>query len=138
MVRHAEPSRAPHSCRASDGFEDGTTGAWSASRSADHPLLVRQTFVYGGRGGRVSRLQTTVGSDLVSQSYSWDALGLLTQVGYPDMAGYTAPPQAIGSVTNSYTNGFLTGVGGFASSLAYHPNGALQKVSHDNGVEDVH
>jgi RHS repeat-associated protein len=39
-----------------------------------------------------------------------------------------------GTVSSTYTKGFLTGVTGFASSLTYHPNQQVNQVTNANGV----
>ena len=41
------------------------------------------------------------------------------------------------TVSHGYTNGFLTSVGGFASSITYHANEMIASVVHPNGVTDL-
>jgi RHS repeat-associated protein len=121
----------------SDGFEDGTTDAWSGSLSSEDSLPVVHTYVYGGRGGRLSSVVTSVGDDDFTQGYAWDELGNLSQLTYPDLAGYTEPAEALGTVTNSYTLGHLTAVPEFASSIKYHSNGDLKAIWRTNGRYDA-
>jgi RHS repeat-associated protein len=121
----------------SDGFEDGTTDAWSGSLSSEDSLSVVHTYVYGGRGGRLSSVVTSVGDDDFTQGYAWDELGNLSQLTYPDLAGYTEPAEALGTVTNTYTLGHLTAVPEFASSIKYHSNGDLKAIWRTNGRYDA-
>jgi RHS repeat-associated protein len=122
----------------SDGFEDGTTNAWTATYTSEQYLLITQKSTYGGRGGRVSKVETSVDDDDFEQTYAWDELGALTQLGYPDLQGFAEPAAALGVVTNTYTNGYLTGVVGFANNITYSSNGALAVVAHSNGINDAH
>ncbi|MCB1033630.1 MAG: hypothetical protein KDD47_07335, partial [Acidobacteria bacterium] len=104
--------------------------------------LVRETYTYGGRSGRPSaRLTdnfinptgTSPPSDSFSQSFVWNDLGDLSSQGYPYRIG-----QAVGrTVSYGYTNGELTSVTGYASSITYHPNGMVDQIRHTNNVTDV-
>jgi RHS repeat-associated protein len=68
-------------------------------------------------------------------------LGQPLSVTYPDC---TAPTSCGGSdnsylrtVSSTHTNGFLTAVGGYASSISYHPNGMVNQVLHANNVRST-
>jgi RHS repeat-associated protein len=105
---------------------------------------VGKTYTYGGRDGRVSRVATSArldnnptGEDFVSD-YLYTELGRLASVTYPRCThpdctndpGTAAAP----SVAFTYSNGYLTSVPGYATSLSYHPNGLLNQIAHQNGV----
>ncbi len=42
------------------------------------------------------------------------------------------------TVASTYTNGFLTGVTGYASSISYHPNGQVNQIVRSNGTTDTY
>ncbi|MGH7339045.1 MAG: hypothetical protein ACREKH_01005, partial [Candidatus Rokuibacteriota bacterium] len=103
--------------------------------------LVRETYTYGGRSGRVSTRTTdftinpTGGppTDSFTQSFVWNEIGDPSSLVYPSRTGLPVGR----TVTFGYTNGILTSVPGYASSIAYHPNGMLNQVAHANGITDV-
>ena len=107
-------------------------------------VTVTETLTYGGVGGRVSRKMTDVanaGTQIASfdQRFTWNDLGAPLSSTYPDCV---APAGCAGSdpartVTNTYTNGFLTAVPGYASSITYHPNGVVNTVTHGNGLKSI-
>ncbi len=99
---------------------------------------VEETFLYGGRGGRVSSRTTTLnGVYSFSQSATWGALGELTQENYPRCsAGPCAglgPPRVQSYL---YDRGDLVSTAGWGS-FAYHDNGMLARSTHGNGVVDT-
>ena len=107
-------------------------------------LIVTETYNYAGRGGRVSE-RTTVLAGLQArvfrQGFGWDALGNLETLSYPRClhalcsgSGIPAPAR---TVTNVYDEGSLAEVSGYASSITYHPNGLLNRVTHANGMADT-
>jgi RHS repeat-associated protein len=124
-----------------DGFEDGTWDAWNYTVTADDTLTIAHEYTYGGRGGRVSSVTTTVASEEsveeFTQGYSWDELGALETLTYPTLSGFTEPTEALPSVTNSYRLGHLTAVSDFVASVQYHPNGAVKEVWRTNGRYDA-
>jgi RHS repeat-associated protein len=73
------------------------------------------------------------------QGFSWDALGNLESLTYPNClhAACAGPDMPERVVTNVYDEGSLTGVSGYASSITYHPNGLLNRVTHANGMVDT-
>lgn len=74
------------------------------------------------------------------QSFAYDELGATSTVNYPTCLTGGCTSIAGRTVTNSYSNGFLTGVNwtGNASSLSYHPSGSVNVVTHSNNVTDTH
>lgn len=113
--------------------------------------LVAQTYTYAGAGGRVSQrvLAHTfngTASESFSETFSWDGLGHLATVGYPQCtfaacSGVAASPRTVGF---SYTRGLLTGVPGYTGTvpgatagITYSPNLLVAQVQHANGVLDT-
>ncbi len=105
---------------------------------------IRERFVHGGRGGRVSSrvLENWVNDPMTpneafSQTFSYDVLGNLRNLGYPQCthAACTAPTPR--TVQFNYTEGLLSSVTGYASSITYHPNLLVHQVTHANNVIDT-
>jgi len=111
---------------------------------ADLHRVVTETFVYGGRGGRLSekRLRGTdpIGSAAASfsQSYSYDLVGNVAQEVYPSCLSPRCerygPPRAL---SYQYREGALTGIPGWVDSITYHPNGLLSQIRHFNDMTDT-
>ena len=149
-----------------DGFESGDLTAWSSSGTeAQTPNVklaldmgvlaltpgdtataeIRETYTYGGRGGRISRRDLVnnftfndIGPSIAesfTQTWTHTDLGDVATLGYPQCTfaacSAAATPK---TVTHSYSRGFLTGVDGYTSSITYHPNGLLSQLAHSNGV----
>src|SRR5213075_3389927 len=69
-----------------------------------------------------------------TQDFPYNDLNLQSEIHYPTCSsgctganGLTVPDR---SVALTYANGFLTAVGGFASSITYHPSGIVHTVQH--------
>ncbi len=103
--------------------------------------LVRETYTYGGRSGRVSTRATdsTINpqggppTDSFTQSFVWNDLGDPASLGYPYRSGLPVGR----TVTFGYANGILTSVPGYASSITYHPNGMPDRITHTNNITDI-
>jgi len=91
--------------------------------------VVDEQFTYGDAGGRLSQLQTAVGtgdlggpSQATTQSWTYSGLGLVATHNHPQVSG--AFP-----VVTTYTNGLPTAVSGNDASLVsaatYNPAGGL-------------
>lgn len=109
--------------------------------------LITETYTYGGRQGRVSQRDTQLSvnggtNESFTQSFAWDDLGNPQTINYPQctVAGCTSPAR---SVTDVYTNGWLTAISGYTGTapgqsagvgITYHPNGLVKDVAHVNGV----
>jgi YD repeat-containing protein len=87
-------------------------------------------------GGRVLSKATDVSgpggvSQHFTQSYSYNALGLIAMTTYP-----TCVPESVcgasplPSVSPIYQNGVMTGVPNFASTITYGPTGLIGRISH--------
>ncbi|HWS55195.1 MAG TPA: hypothetical protein VN228_13755 [Pyrinomonadaceae bacterium] len=111
--------------------------------------VVSETYTHGGKGGRLSRADIEF-SDQVGrlekfyQTYAYDDLGNVTEIGYPANDGGSIGIGRTRKVTNAYARGRLTSVAGayngqaenWASAVSYHPSGLNKQVAHANGVTD--
>ncbi len=111
--------------------------------------LITETYLYGGREGRVSQRDTQLSvngatNESFTQSFGWDELGNDQTITYPQctIAGATGC-NPVRTVTANYTNGWLTAVPGYTGTvpgqtvgigLTYHPNGLVKEVAQGNGV----
>lgn len=122
-------------------FNDIILGVGTAN-PVPYTVIVRETYEYGGSAGQISSKTTDVEiggqlRDRFVQTYQYDLLGNVTQIGYPDRCSTCSPQQggsAPRTVSFGYTNGFLTQVPGFAGSISYHKSGLTASVAHSNGV----
>lgn len=111
---------------------DGNT---SARTTSDHICLVSET-----EDCRALQLgQLLSGQRVFTQAFTYDALGATKTVSHPecDFSGCTSTSRL---TTNTYDNGFLTGVswtGAGQNSITYHPSGLVKDVAHNNGVTDA-
>src|ERR1700681_857487 len=135
----------------SNGTNDLRQGKlWQASRYNYYTLgessftaRIDETYVYGGRDGRVST-RTTASStgESFTQSFSYNALGLTDTLTYPSCthAACTQTPAPARTVQNTYSQGLLTGVsanGITYGTISYYPNLMVSQVVHGNGVTDT-
>ena len=104
-------------------------------------VQVRETYAYAGVGGAVSSRATQVyvnggAQEAFTQGWTWNDLGDATTLTYPRCTHAACNGGALSSrsVSFGYTNGFLTSVPSYATSIAYHPNGMVKNVVHANGV----
>jgi RHS Repeat. len=106
-------------------------------------LSVTETYKYENTSGRPSECDTVtkIGATTLQsfkQQFTYDALGAITAPGYPAcLSPVPCTIPTLTTATNTYTNGMLTGVVGFASSLGYNNNGTLGTVTHANNVVDT-
>ena len=122
------------------------TGNWKngkpESATSYNPDLtgasVVETYTWGGFGGRVSSRRTVVEGRTINQAFTWNDLGQLASVGYPDDTALGSSVEPSRTVTYGYTHGSLTGVDGYVPSVSYHANGMVNEVLHANGMKDVH
>ncbi len=107
-------------------------------------VRISESFVYAGRGGRMSERQTRyqlgVGHYAFQSGFSYDLQGNLATLDYPDClhtndsCDQVSPPR---QVSFAYDKGFLTAVPGFASSLSYQSGGMLTQISHQSGITET-
>ena len=129
-------------------FAYGTDGRLSSASRYNYvaapfnaTVQVTETYTYGGRQGRISRRNTQmtyngVAKESFAQTWTWNALGDPSAIGYPECTFATCTAVAR-SVNPAYTNGFLTSVPGWATSINYHANGMVNQVTHSNAVVDT-
>ena len=111
-------------------------------------VVASESYTYDGLGGRISSVQTTVGvgspgdntQPTFTYSLGYDPLGNVSSRSQPACtfnfcSGSSANPAR--ALTAAYTQGLLTAVPGYASSITYHPNGLIAQVTHANGVADL-
>jgi RHS repeat-associated protein len=135
----------------SNGTNDLRQGKlWQASRynyfvlgGTNFTARIDETYVYGGRDGRVST-RTTASStgESFTQSFSSNALGLTDTLAYPSCthAACIQTPAPARTVQNTYVQGLLTGVsanGITYGTISYYPNLLVNQVTHGNGVVDT-
>ena len=115
--------------------------------------LVAQTYTYAGAGGRVSQRALAhtfngAASESFNETFSYDGLGHLATLGYPQCtfsacSGVAASPRTVGF---TYTQGLLTGVTGYTGTIAgkaagigisYAANLLVYQVQHANGMVDT-
>jgi RHS repeat-associated protein len=130
---------------ATNGTGDYRRGKLQVARGYNYPVIgstqytveLRETYTYGGKQGRVSQRDTAnvVGGSLFesfTQSWTWNDLGDPASVTYPRCTHAACTAATLRTVAPAYTNGFVTAVPGFASSISYHPNGQVNQVTHLN------
>ena len=117
---------------------------WTADRynyvkisSTDFIVRALETYAYAGVGGRTSSRTTQMyvnggAQESFTQAWAWNDLGAPTTLTYPRCthAACTGAAASSRSVTDSYTNGYLTSITGFASSISYHPNGMVNQIAY--------
>jgi RHS repeat-associated protein len=91
-------------------------------------MQVTQDYSYSGGDGRLSGVWTSTPLTGFSTSVGYDDSGNVSSISYPACSGYPAF-----SVNRSYTNGFLTNVTNWTTSITYHPNGLVNQVTFPNG-----
>ncbi|MDQ3283760.1 MAG: fibronectin type III domain-containing protein, partial [Acidobacteriota bacterium] len=95
-------------------------------------LVVTETYEYRDPAGRLSSKKTSLSSgETFTDSYSYNKLGAPLTLTYPACVGCSSLTQPPRTITNTYSNGMLTGVSGYAS-LSYHANGMVNTVAHTN------
>jgi YD repeat-containing protein len=118
-------------------------------------VQVVETYVYGGKDGRVSARNTAefecalcnavvtgAPKRLFEQAFTYDDLGNPLTVNHSTCSGLGCNSPTTTTVTNEYAKGYLKSVSfpfrtvPQVSSLSYASNGTLSQVLHGNGVAD--
>ncbi|KDA53241.1 hypothetical protein EG19_07075 [Thermoanaerobaculum aquaticum] len=115
--------QSPDASRVLKEFTYGSSGVAAGkltlarrhNRTAYGDEVVEERYTYGGRGGRLSQKQTILGlrypaveTRSYTQAYTWDELGNVVNVGYPDDAAFADPARSV-SLSYSYSYSASTG-----------------------------
>jgi RHS repeat-associated protein len=139
-------------------FDYDTAAGWGAGKvaqatrynypvlgTAPHTAQISETYTYNGIDGRASKRDTSmtfdgVPSEAFTQSFTWSVMGDVETLNYPACIVGRCPATTSRTVTNGYTNGFLTSVasGGLTyATISYQVNGMVNQVVHANGITDT-
>ncbi len=113
---------------------------------------MREGMTYCGRAGRLSRrtlenwvnAPATPNESFVLPNLTYDVLGNVTFLGYPQCTHAACAAPSPRTVAFSYTDDLLTSVGvpgnggAYASAISYWPNLMVNQVSHANGLTDTY
>jgi hypothetical protein len=128
-----------------------TTKRFNYMNNSNWVATVTETNTYGGKDGRLSAYQIELtdtarpGQEKFLQTYSYDDLGNITEIGYPnsvaDGSGNLGRDRRLGY---SYSHAKITKAEGtlngqpetWASSISYHAHGLVKQIVHSNGVTD--
>ena len=112
-------------------------------------IAVAESYHYDGAGGRMTRRNQSVGSSTVNGATVFEGADFFASQTYNDFGAtdtltYPCRTTPAGTCTaiprtiqHGYTNGLLTSVTGYATSLTYQANGLLATVAHSNSVSDT-
>ncbi len=106
---------------------------------SEQDLWVKNTFAYNAPGGRLSRLWTRFVSSLYYQDQTYNDLGQVETLDYPECSASTVCPQVPApsrTLTHTFDSGALRSVSGWTGNLAVHPSGSLAELPHANTVSD--
>ncbi len=110
---------------------------WDQSQTQS--VVVEEDYVYAGVGGQVSSRTTNVPTlgEVFIQTWTYDDLGNVTSMGYPNCThspcSGSVPTR---TVSQTFTQGRLTSIPGFAIALEYHPGGMVKRVAHANNMDE--
>jgi YD repeat-containing protein len=110
------------------GFGDGGPSIGRSYTLDGLPMTVvsnGSTWTYGYNNRRLLTSESLVYGQTFNIGRSYDANGNLTQLNYPDYAAVAFSPNALGEARQ---------VSGYASGVAYHPNGAVAGYTLANGI----
>jgi len=111
-----------------------------------------ESYTYDGLGGRISRVTSVIGTGEPAGSgtanantrpvflydLEYDSLGNAVRRSYPScthrFCSSIPPAQRQRTVEQTFSQGLLASVPGYASSVSYHPNGLVDQVRHANGI----
>lgn len=124
----------------------------TAARHNFHPaagdIVVTETYGYNDVAGRLTDKTISMrditdppGSQNIQtllQHVDYNDLGLPMSVAYPTCSQVPCGAAPWGTLMNSYANGLLSAVPGFASSITHHPSGMTNTVTHSNNVLDTY
>ena len=114
---------------------------WNYTLIAGSPFTVeiREALRYDGTEGRVSSRTTenwvnagASPNEKFSFSQTYTPLGLVQSISYPQCTHAACGNPAPRSQAFTFTDGTLTQIPGYASSISYHSNGMPHQVVHQN------
>lgn len=105
---------------------------------SDYTVIDRLTYDGAGRPtAKTTTISSPAGTQSFTQDFPYNDLNLPPEVHYPTCSAgctgantLTLPDR---NVALTWSNGLLTAVGGFASSITYHPSGLVHTVQHVSG-----
>lgn len=109
-------------------------------------VAVTEAYQYDPSTGMMSRRDTTVGSgtgftgESFNTAQTYNAFGDVNLIHYPCRTapgGCNTNEPAPPTISHGYTNGKLTSLGTWASSITYAPNGLIDTVTHGSGSTAV-
>jgi len=134
-----------------NGTNDWKKGKLTLAQRYNYPalggttyeVLVNEDYTYGGKQGRISARETTLTfngntHEDFNQTWTYNDLGKVSSLGYPQCS-FTECNGLGGArtISSTYTEGFLSAIPGYASSITYHDNAMVNQVAHTNGVTDT-
>src|SRR6185436_8123733 len=108
-------------------------------------VIVTQEYTYGGKDGRVNRVDTSVATSAgpvqtFTQRYEYNDVGDTSKLTYPSIAVSGGAAPVVTDVTHLFRNGFLVGIQGYADrmdpasgsqkGITYWPNGLPREIVH--------
>jgi len=114
-----------------------------------YKVEMREAMTYCGRDGRLSRrtlenwVNDAVNETFVLPNATYDALGNVTSLGYPQCTHSACAAPSPRTVSFAYSDDLLSAVGTpsnagyYASSITYHPNLLVNQVVHTNNPADA-
>ncbi len=112
-------------------------------QSARFDAWVEESYLYNDGTGGVTSVTTQVGTGsdadgsrpTFNYSLQHSPLGDVANRSYPSCSHVYCNQATTGrTVFQSFDEGYLTAIPGFATTIGYHPNGMVSKVEHGNGV----
>ncbi|HEX9984726.1 MAG TPA: hypothetical protein VGF69_15805 [Thermoanaerobaculia bacterium] len=107
-------------------------------------FLANETYEYQDAAGRRTHKTTDLAKDnfgtystfrTIGQSYAWNELDAPAMITYPICLDCGVPPAgSMTSVQMDYSEGALTNIPGYVSSILYHVNGVPATITHNNGI----
>jgi RHS repeat-associated protein len=113
-------------------YDDATTGRFGIGRPAVMSDPAGSTSYFYERRGLLRREQRTFAGDSSTTTFTWDAGGNRTSIGYPSGTTVQYTFDYAGRPT-----GAATGGSSLASSAQYLPFGPLKSVAYGNGTQQT-
>jgi YD repeat-containing protein len=114
---------------------------YRAIRYNRHPAFpgnvqtVEENYNFDATTGAIAEKTTTVGSKSFVDTYTYDGLGAIEEIGYPHCANNTVCLGVANEkrlVTTTRAFGLTTAVGAYAYDIQHHASGMLKQIQHRN------